>query len=393
MAKKFEGILNECFERMLRGESIEACLDSYPQEAAELEPLLRTFLNVKWRASSIEPRPGFKAITRARLEGAHLYAQQQPKTGFFAWHRAWALSLTAVIIVILASASTVAAASDALPDEYLYPVKLATETARETFTFSDSSKAKLHVELAERRSQEIAAMAIDGKTVQVIMLTEKLAVHLEEAEHAIVRMEEAEIKRLTVAPQAVTAPKRSLAPETSVSPAPEQYKDGGENGSAQDESTEPQKVSVPQTEQLRQSLNIIITKNLTNLEGTLDKTPEQTKPALRKAIDLSRRNHIQTPQQTEVEIQIKPVPVKPDIIRDTSDTSQNKQPTTNNTDSEKTQVQVQQKPEVEDKGTEGENTREATTVTPDTNNDTKDNSTDNDRTSTIDSRKLLKSET
>jgi len=58
-------ILNECIDRIIKGEMVEQCLRSYPDQAKELEPLLRTALNVKI-ASNIQPRAEFKA--RARYE-------------------------------------------------------------------------------------------------------------------------------------------------------------------------------------------------------------------------------------------------------------------------------------------------------------------------------------
>ena len=58
-------ILNECIDRIIKGEMVEQCLRSYPDQAKELEPLLRTALNVKI-ASNIQPRAEFKA--RAEYE-------------------------------------------------------------------------------------------------------------------------------------------------------------------------------------------------------------------------------------------------------------------------------------------------------------------------------------
>ena len=56
--KQWDNILNECVERLLRGETVEQCLESYPEHAVELEPLLRTVLVVN-RAADIRPDPGF----------------------------------------------------------------------------------------------------------------------------------------------------------------------------------------------------------------------------------------------------------------------------------------------------------------------------------------------
>ncbi|GAI42438.1 unnamed protein product, partial [marine sediment metagenome] len=39
--KEFDNILDECLERLLvNGETIEQCLQSYPEQAANLKPLL-----------------------------------------------------------------------------------------------------------------------------------------------------------------------------------------------------------------------------------------------------------------------------------------------------------------------------------------------------------------
>ncbi|MGW8181919.1 MAG: hypothetical protein ACWGQW_24595 [bacterium] len=66
MAKEFEHILNECIDRMLRGDSVEQCLGRYPEQAAELEPLLRVAQSAQ-KVSSVEPRPEFKAQARQQL--------------------------------------------------------------------------------------------------------------------------------------------------------------------------------------------------------------------------------------------------------------------------------------------------------------------------------------
>jgi hypothetical protein len=267
MAKKLENIFNECLERMARGESIEGCLQSYPKEAAELEPLLRTALGFSWRASALQPRPEFKARARLRFQGAQLCAgeQKQPeRPGFFAWQRGWAFALTAVLVILFTGAGTAAASSDALPDEPLYPVKLATERVRLAFTFSDASQARLHAQLAENRALEIAAMARQGKAEQVSIVTERLAEHLEEANYAIQKVE----KTTGGAPQlAVTPQEAARAPELVAVPDSEE----AEGGNAQE---------------LKEFVEASASKNLAVLEDALEQAPEQTKPALQRAIEI-----------------------------------------------------------------------------------------------------------
>ena len=87
MARKFEDILSECLDRVLGGEGIEECLASYPEQADELEPLLRVGL-VASRASSVEPRVEFRAAALRRLEAVLRDREEQRQKRplvFFGW--------------------------------------------------------------------------------------------------------------------------------------------------------------------------------------------------------------------------------------------------------------------------------------------------------------------
>jgi hypothetical protein len=273
MTKKLENIFNDCLERMAQGESIEDCLRSYPKEAAELEPLLRTVLDIEERALPVHPRPEFENQTRVRLGGAHLYARRQKqlkRSWTFVWQRGWAYALTAILVFLCASAGTAVASSNALPDNPLYQVKLATEQVRLVFAFSDADKADLHTQFAEHRVQEIAATASQGKTEQVAILTTKLASHLEEASYSIKKVEEVETGQFIELP-----------------------------GEATSESM-----------QLKESARESASESIAVLESTLENTPEQTKPALQQAIDISIARYESL--ELEIDIKTKPSPAQPE---------------------------------------------------------------------------------
>ena len=124
--KEFDNVLNECLERLLvKGETIEECLDSYPQQADELKPLLQTALATK-QASAIQPRPEFRTKARYQLRSALQEVESKRGRSFFGWQRQWVTAVTVVLILLLVGGSTVAAAGNSMPDEPLYPVKLAT---------------------------------------------------------------------------------------------------------------------------------------------------------------------------------------------------------------------------------------------------------------------------
>jgi anti-sigma-K factor RskA len=160
MRKRFEDILDICLERITRGESVELCLASYPEEAAELEPLLRVALSVT-EVSSIEPRPEFKNAAKYRLLSA-LEAKEEKRARrrlvFWGWQRRWATVVAAVLVVILIGGSAVMASANSLPGDTLYPVKTATEKARVFLTPGDETKASLHIKFAECRLREMEAL-------------------------------------------------------------------------------------------------------------------------------------------------------------------------------------------------------------------------------------------
>ncbi len=281
MSKKLEKIFDECIERLLQGETIDDCLKSYPQLADKLEPLLKTAVDISWKATHIEPRPVFKSMTRARVQGAFIYAQQQkqqPKqSSFFSLQRAWVPALSIVLVLILGSAGTVAASSVALPDETLYPVKEAAENARLALTFTDAGKAKLYVHLAEIRSQEIAEMAIQGKADIIVEVTEKLTDHLEKADEAIKRVEASKIaqiqkpKPITVVPAATESGK-----ETTEEPSQQEAASEKPSAATAEVKTGEGKVSEePSQQEAASEKPSATTANVTTKEG---KVPEKPSP-------------------------------------------------------------------------------------------------------------------
>jgi len=210
MARKLDDIFNECYERIRSGESLQSCLDRYPEYRAELEALLKTAFDIGRRVSYIHPRPEFKHWARARLEGAQQYARQQgqaEKPSHFSWWRqSWAIAATAALILLLTSGSTMAASSGAMPDEPLYPIKLATEEMRVALAVTDAQKAQVHTKLAEERAVEIEAMASEGKTEHAAITAARLAKQLELANSAIEKVESTAVATPTPTPEPTPTP-------------------------------------------------------------------------------------------------------------------------------------------------------------------------------------------
>ncbi len=162
---RFDDILNECLDRILRGETVDQCLQSYPEQAGELEPLLRTALAAK-TASHIQPRPEFRARARYEFQSAlrDMEARKSRRRSFLNWHwqwqwqSGWAIAMIAVLVIVIAGGSTVAASRNSMPDEFLYPVKITAENVQLALTPSEVGKAELNARYAEKRAEEIVYM-------------------------------------------------------------------------------------------------------------------------------------------------------------------------------------------------------------------------------------------
>jgi hypothetical protein len=169
MKKKFDDILDICLDRiMVKGDTIEQCLESYPEQAADLEPLLRAALSAVKASSHIEPRPEFRRLAKHRLlsaiaeEGKKRAEHRMPLWG---WQRRWAVALVAVLVLVMIGAGTVTASTGSLPGDTLYPVKTATEKVQGFFTFGSEAKANFHMKLAQGRLDEIKLLVKGNRSI------------------------------------------------------------------------------------------------------------------------------------------------------------------------------------------------------------------------------------
>lgn len=258
MIRKIENIFNNCLERMFEGESIKDCLNAYPKKASELEPLLKTSLAIALSSSAIQPNPKFKARANHQFQ-LMLHAKQKKaerRAIISIWHRRWALAMATILVVFLVGIGTTTASTNALPDESLYPIKLAAEQVRLTLAFSEIARTTYHVKFAERRAGEMVEMARQGESDKISMLTEQIANHLSK----VYLMEEPPVARGDI-PE-VMVPTPAAAP-----PAGVETFDTGKNMG---------------------ELEIILSQSRTNslnaLWYALDNAPEKLKPILEQAI-------------------------------------------------------------------------------------------------------------
>jgi hypothetical protein len=181
---QFNDILNLCLDRLFKGETVERCLQDYPAQAQELEPLLRTAKAARV-VSEIQPRPDFKARARYEFQAElNALAQKKSRTRSFnwfprwRWQSGWAVALIVFLVVVLGGGGTVAAASASMPDSPLYSLKRATENVELAVTFSDVNKAALNARFANRRTAEIGYLAAQGDAQGVQIIAQALNTNL-----------------------------------------------------------------------------------------------------------------------------------------------------------------------------------------------------------------------
>jgi hypothetical protein len=276
--KEFDNILNECLEQLLiKGETLEQCLQSYPEQAAEIKPLLETALAAQ-KASTIQPRADFKARARYQFHSALQEVASRRSRPFWGWLPRWATVVSLALGLLMIGGGTVAAASNSMPDNPLYSVKLATEQARLTLTPSQIGKARLCAELADRRVAEIVYMANKGDARQVELITERLDKRLVMLAVLALVQKGGEAPMLMAPP----APAPPSAEEAPPEPTPQPGRVwGGKDGYSQADSRAKLKMAVEHSAINHQAV----------LRAVLEKAPESAKPALRRAIAVSEAGY------------------------------------------------------------------------------------------------------
>ena len=95
------------------------------------------------------------------------------------------MAIAVVLLLFVAGGSTVAASNDSLPGDLLYPVKTGVEQVRMWFATTDTGKARLHAQFANRRIEEIIRIIEKDKPDKVPGLVERLVDHLDEIEQLV----------------------------------------------------------------------------------------------------------------------------------------------------------------------------------------------------------------
>ena len=165
MSQTIAEIVEECRQRLARGESLDNCLAEYPEHAAELAHLLPIAIVAK--ALAEDPDPAYAEAARRRfaatLASARRARAPSPHTGILNWLQRLALPVAIVLVLVLSGFGLVQASDGTLPDSPLYPVKEAQENIVRTLARSPAARANAELRIARARHAELAVAEHLGK--------------------------------------------------------------------------------------------------------------------------------------------------------------------------------------------------------------------------------------
>ena len=154
MNNELETILDICLTQIKDGEAnVEECLALYPEQAAQLEPLLKAATKLS-RGREVIPDPAYKARARAQLS---IYMQQNPqrkRVSPLFWR--FAIGIATMLLAFLATGTSFA--QSALPGDQLYDWKL---TSENVWRMASNDQLGVDITLSNRRVNELVVVSQD----------------------------------------------------------------------------------------------------------------------------------------------------------------------------------------------------------------------------------------
>jgi hypothetical protein len=173
-------LLQECLDRLERGETMDQVLAQYPDQRKELGQLLAVATSLQ-RAAPKMPDTA-RARVRYELQGA--MRANAPARGMPLW-QTWVLRVALSLVVVLAlGGGTLAAAAESAPGRPLFPARAALNETRARIITDPGTVIVLHLELAQDRVEDVRILKQRGGLNEapiflMVGATENLMVALE----------------------------------------------------------------------------------------------------------------------------------------------------------------------------------------------------------------------
>lgn len=165
MENRFEirRIFEESLSKLEEGALIEDLLAAHPHLAAELAPLLKTDGLLRAALTEQEPSDSFADALEVSLLDSLKNPPHPAKYRLFSSYKSSVLrarlAAAAGLLFFTLFGGASALSMNTLPNSPLYALKRGAESARLALALSDGSKARLHIELAQKRLDEAKSLA------------------------------------------------------------------------------------------------------------------------------------------------------------------------------------------------------------------------------------------
>jgi hypothetical protein len=166
MDAQLEAKFIECLDALAQGESAERILARYPQEAAQLRPLLQTAAGLP--ALRLEPSEAAKMQSRqSYMAQADLLRRTAPRKTMGYLPRFATGFIAATLVAAVLGTGAVAASGSALPGDPLYGLKRTVEDVRLQSASSPALRQELQREFEQRRVDETNELLDAGREGEV----------------------------------------------------------------------------------------------------------------------------------------------------------------------------------------------------------------------------------
>lgn len=161
-------LFEKCLSELEAGSSFQDVLDAHPRVRGDLEHLLRLAIQSSHEQAG-DPSPNVVHHSRTKLlaRAAELREAGAPR-GFSKWIPRYAVGFAAMLIaLILSGYGLFSASAQALPGDFLYPIKRSAETLRLEITSDEQRREQLEEQFENRRTHEVMRL-LAGERVEYI---------------------------------------------------------------------------------------------------------------------------------------------------------------------------------------------------------------------------------
>ncbi len=196
MNRKLDWVIDECLTRVQAGdETVQSCVQAYPELKDVLEPLLALALRVNETLAPEKPDAQFvrnaktRILNRVKALTTSISSEKpQPRRArrIYFHRRRWSTVIAGVVIAAMLFGSGIGlkqASASALPGDTLYPVKRAGEEIQLALSFTANGDIALLYEFADYRLEEAQTLAEEGRF-------DDLGIALDGFEDAMSKLEE-----------------------------------------------------------------------------------------------------------------------------------------------------------------------------------------------------------